>query len=169
MGLIQFFFFQLLHARALLLTLLKAEIKAFPGYRLYNGGIMGEESSKEAGVVEVSAAADWQCLVIRGCGLDGLSEGKWCKTVALCLVALLGPMPVAPLNEMDRLACLLAGWLASWWTGWLPGWLAGRQATAAVKIVANLSFLFLFLSFFLCRLLGLKGTLKPATGKYFGP
>lgn len=93
-------------------------------------------------------AADWQCLAIRGCGLDGLSEGKWCKTVALCFVALLGPMPVAPLNEMGRLACLLAGWLASWWTGWLPGWLAGRQATVALKIVDNLPFLLFFPSFF---------------------
>lgn len=104
-------------------------------------------------------ASDWQCLVIRGCGLDGLSEGKWCKTVALCFVALLGPMPVAPLNEMDRLACLLAGRLAPWWTGWLPGWLAGRQATPALKVLANLSFLCTFFLSFVFRLLEPQVTL----------
>lgn len=32
----------------------------------------GIEASKQAGDVE----ADWQRLVIGGCGLDGLSEGK---------------------------------------------------------------------------------------------
>lgn len=89
--------------------------------------------------------SDWQRLVITGCGLVGLSEGKWCKTVALCLVALLGPMPVAPLNEMKRLACLLAGWVVSWWTGWLPCWLAGRQTTVVLKLLTNLSFLLLLL------------------------
>lgn len=42
----------------------------------YNGRKAVTESSEEAGVVEALCAADWQSLVIRGCGLDGLSEGK---------------------------------------------------------------------------------------------